>query len=529
VFKFHASNPSYTYMTLKRFNGTNDGITIGGITVAEPMLFGVAYSGGVSNLGNVFRLGTNGSGFTVIKHFTDAVVEGANPWGAVAVSGDRLYGTTEYGGMFNLGVVFSVGTNGEDFTVLKHFGGDAGHPEGRLVLSGSTLYGTTYNPGAVFRINTDGSGFTVLHGIGGSRAGLTLSGETLYGTVWGSPGSTAGYIFKMDTNVASYTVIKQLNYAEAALPRGDLLLNGEILFGTAASGGLGQYGGGAVFMMRTNGDGFAVLRQFGLSQFDAWAPRGGLAMSGVRLFGTTYRGGTWDDGTLFQVTMPDPPTIDVPPQTQTAEIGDTVQFQVAASGAPPLVYHWQGNGVDLPTQGNTLLLTNVQLAHAGVYSVSVTNLLWPCVRTDAQLDVIVPTDHRNVPGVSMAGVSNALWELECADAFGEAQWMTPESEALAISPSYRFDLSFPLPLARFYRARQNEGTIPLPAASIEIVPMVTLSGPTGTIVRLDAINRFGPTGAWWTLETVTLTNIPQHYFDLTEGAAERLYRIIPMP
>jgi hypothetical protein len=47
---------------------------------------------------------------------------------------------------------------------------------------------------------------------------------------------------------------------------------------------------------------------------------------------------------------------------------------------------------------------------------------------------------------------------------------------------------------------------------------------------VDYINRFGPTDAWATLDTVTLTNTSQLYFDVSApGQPPRLYRLVQVP
>ena len=49
-------------------------------------------------------------------------------------------------------------------------------------------------------------------------------------------------------------------------------------------------------------------------------------------------------------------------------------------------------------------------------------------------------------------------------------------------------------------------------------------------MRIDCLNAICPTDAWVTLATVTLTNSPQLYFDLTAfRQAPRLYRLVPLP
>src|SRR5690242_8406545 len=70
---------------------------------------------------------------------------------------------------------------------------DGANPHAGLILSGNTLYGTAYlgggtANGTVFVVNTDGSRFKVVHtfgyndGQGLPRGNLILSGSTLYGT-----------------------------------------------------------------------------------------------------------------------------------------------------------------------------------------------------------------------------------------------------------------------------------------------------------------------------------------------------------
>jgi hypothetical protein len=69
----------------------------------------------------------------------------------------------------------------------------------------------------------------------------------------------------------------------------------------------------------------------------------------------------------------------------------------------------------------------------------------------------------------------------------------------------------------------------IPALSmLGMATAITLTGDIGHSVRVDYINRFGPTDAWVTLDTVTLTNTTQLYFDVSApGQPQRLYRLVP--
>ena len=68
------------------------------------------------------------------------------------------------------------------------------------------------------------------------------------------------------------------------------------------------------------------------------------------------------------------PAITTQPVAQTAAIGGTVSFSVAATGTAPLSYQWKKDGVALAgATAATLTLTNVQGADAGSYSVTLTS------------------------------------------------------------------------------------------------------------------------------------------------------------
>jgi hypothetical protein len=70
----------------------------------------------------------------------------------------------------------------------------------------------------------------------------------------------------------------------------------------------------------------------------------------------------------------------------------------------------------------------------------------------------------------------------------------------------------------------------LPGLDIKMVPAISLFGEVGTNYRLDYLNAIGPTNNWMTLATVTLTNNPQLYFDVSAiGQPQRIYRLTQVP
>jgi hypothetical protein len=228
------------------------------------------------------------------------------------------------------------------------------------------------------------------------------------------------------------------------------------------------------------------------------------------------------------------PTITSPPQTQTAETGSTVGFYVNATNTLPLSYQWCFNGTLAITGSTTncaLLLTNVQPSQAGAYTVVVTNIAGVVTSPPAMLNVIAAVERRPVPGVKMMGQTASMLNLDYANALSLApNWNPLGSVSLTSTSQYYFDLTLPLPPQRYYQAWQTGAPVVIPSLDLHLVPAITLTGNIGNSVRLDCINQFGPTDAWFTLDAVTLTNTSQLYFDTSAWRQpERLYRLVQVP
>ena len=74
------------------------------------------------------------------------------------------------------------------------------------------------------------------------------------------------------------------------------------------------------------------------------------------------------------------------PADQIAALTSNATFSVVAQGTPPISYQWMFNGGVVPNATNTTLtVTNVQVANAGIYAVTVTNIYGGAVSTNANL------------------------------------------------------------------------------------------------------------------------------------------------
>ncbi len=317
LYNFTALN--YYFSPYTNSDGANP---YGSLTLSGETLYGTADIGGSGGSGTVFKISTNGTGYTTLYSFTTnsdypsyTNSEGAYP-NAVILSGNIIYGTTYKGGSSGYGTVFKVNTNGTGFTILHTFtGSDGMKPESGLILSGNTLYGTTSGGGpstygVVFAINTNGTGFTILHGFsytdgGDPQAGLILSGNTLYGTTYGGGSSGYGVIFAVNTNGTGFTNLYNFSFSIGARPSAGLIMSGNTLYGTTSTGGSSGSGYGTVFAINTNGTGFTTLHNFttlsSTTNSDGANPNTSLILSGNILYGAAQVGGASGNGAFFAI------------------------------------------------------------------------------------------------------------------------------------------------------------------------------------------------------------------------------------
>lgn len=83
-----------------------------------------------------------------------------------------------------------------------------------------------------------------------------------------------------------------------------------------------------------------------------------------------------------------PPNINQHPNSQTVTVGANVTFNVNASGTNPKTYQWRFNGTNIPgATSQSYTITNVQLNHAGGYSVVVSNAFGSATSNTANLTV----------------------------------------------------------------------------------------------------------------------------------------------
>lgn len=292
-------------------------------------LYGVTSGGGTNGTGTVFKLSKEGDGFAVLHTFaadTDTTtsglvvtVDGASPFGQLVQGADgKLYGTASLGGANGRGTIFRLGTDGTGFEVLKEFSATTAdattalleNADGAVPLAGltvvsdgvnDTFYGVTSiggttGHGVIFSISTDGT-YTVRHafdGLTGQRpvAELLLANDgRLYGTaVAGGVTSTGGAssfgtLFAYDPAGAAFTRLYSFASTIGAQPSTRLVQQSSTVFyGTISAGSSCGYG--SIYRYSAAGDTVTGDTSCGNSNDDGGGGAGGpvlLLMLGTLL------------------------------------------------------------------------------------------------------------------------------------------------------------------------------------------------------------------------------------------------------
>jgi len=136
---------------------TNGAYPEGSLILIGPELYGMSSTGGLSGQGNVFSVDTGGVNYKDRWDFAAGNdTNGANPYGDLMLHGKVLFGMTTGGGVNDLGNIFRIDTDGTRYHNLWSFAAATGKtPLGNLTLSNVTLFGMTQfggtgNDGVVF-------------------------------------------------------------------------------------------------------------------------------------------------------------------------------------------------------------------------------------------------------------------------------------------------------------------------------------------------------------------------------------------
>ncbi len=383
--------------------------------------------------GTIFKINSSGT-LTTLYTFcpTSPCTDGATPYAALVQGNDgNFYGTTETGGLgLGSGTVFKITPSGT-LTTLYQFCSqtnctDGANPYAALIQGadgnfyGTTKLGGTKNSGTVFKITPSGT-LTTLHSFVGTDGADTQSGlvqgtdGNFYGTTnlggaTGEPlcriGAGCGTVFKITpsgTFTSLYSFCSESGCPDGGAPYAGLIQGTDgNFYGTTESSGANA--DGTIFKITPAGTLttlYSFCSQAGCA--DGSEPYAGLIQaSDGNLYGTTYEGGTNNDGTVFKLTLASstaPPAIN-----QSGGVVNGASFQAGIAPGSWITIKGTNLSSVTDTWANAIVNGDLPTSLDGV-SVSVGGVpAYISYVSPAQINAVAP----NVgPGTAPVTVSNS--------------------------------------------------------------------------------------------------------------------------
>ncbi len=332
AFKLTNTNSSWKETTLLTFDGANGSTPFTGpMPGADGVFYGTTAYGDAYNGGNVYALHKNGGKWisSTIWAFGGISGDGTLPeCDLVMDKSGNLYGTTFYGGTYNLGTVFELSKVNGVWTesVLHSFrgNGDGWFPYAGLFMAGSgtfygtTIYGGNYGNGTVFKLFQSRGVWKlkIIYSFTGGSDGYEPWGTlirdqngVLYGTTRSGGHWDVGVVFMLSpaggkwTETVLHTFPFQNGSNDGYWPIAGLAWGPSgSLYGTTSAGNAGD---GTVFELRQSGGVWTetILHQFGNKKGDGGYLQGGVTLDkNDALYGMTAGGGKYDYGTVWKIT-----------------------------------------------------------------------------------------------------------------------------------------------------------------------------------------------------------------------------------
>ncbi len=273
------------------------------------VLYGTTQFGGSYGRGSVYTLTPDGlGGYTFAALHSFQGDDGSQPIAALLRGSDGMfYGTTKTDAVAGFGTVFRIDAAGTLTTLHVFDATGGGKPMAALAESSSSLYGTTstdaeFGNGAAFHIDLSGANFSVLHSFAQSegtpgRAGVVISGSVMYGTTY--LGANGDGLFYSLTFAGVFTPLHDFTISEGQLPDATLVFGSDgALYGTTQFGG--QNSSGTVFRVDTAGN---LTRLHSFDWYEGNFPAGPLvSASDGKLYGAARAAGLGGYGTFFRTS-----------------------------------------------------------------------------------------------------------------------------------------------------------------------------------------------------------------------------------
>ena len=341
------------YSAVHTFNATSDGTNpvryAPLLYASDSNLYGVTTSTGTNGNGTVYKLTTSGVE-TTLHSFTNST-DGYNPDASLLQGKDGyLYGVTTAGSTYGNGAVYKVKTDGTGFTVIHVFNNNAGEGYNAVqtlaqasdgYLYGATSQGGANGYGAIFKLSTDGSKFTILQPVQSAINAAAVEpfipvGTTLYGYGYQGGPNNGGSLYSINTDGSGYGLLYAFGGSNAAVgtnPNAILLDTDDNLYLTPAYGGANNDGSLVRYIISSKS--VSLRYSFPSDGSEGAVPTSGLAHdSNGNLYVTTYNGGANGSGAFVKLTTGGTPTL-----LHSFPAGNNYQTAAAVPGASGGVLH----------------------------------------------------------------------------------------------------------------------------------------------------------------------------------------------
>lgn len=280
-------------------------------------LFGVTSSGGTDNIGVIFKTDANGENQSVVYNLAYKS-PGLKPEnGKLCELNGKLYGTTANGGSNNMGVLYEYNPTNDIYVKLHDFDGEnSGRaPYSNVILAsngklyGTTLYGGINDLGTLFEYDIATNTLTKKLDFDGANMGMNVYANViqaangkLYGLTNRGGTNGVGVLYEYDYTTETFTKLLDFETVSSGIgPTIMVEVENNILYGTGSGGGANN--NGTIFEYNITTSTFTKKFDFE-SVSSGYNPTLTLMKaSNGNLYGLTRNGGLNNLGVLYEYNI----------------------------------------------------------------------------------------------------------------------------------------------------------------------------------------------------------------------------------
>jgi uncharacterized repeat protein (TIGR03803 family) len=273
-------------------------LCIGTMVHSQPKIVSTLTNNGPKYGGSIMRVNLPSTAPGVIYSF-DHTAPHRPVCGVTAGDGNWLYGLLNYNGTNDLGALYKIQRNGTGFTKLYDFtsvafGGLYTTPAPYYHTDGNVYFSDGNNIKQFEPLTSTITDIPIVNPIFGRSLHIDDDDWIYYLTIGFNPG-----LEKIKTDGTNWTQLHTFNFATEgyASLSGVTEVPGDTLFGLMSQGGVNN--GGTIFSIKKDGTGFVIHHQF--QDATGSIPISKLIYFDGKLFGTTIGGGNNNIGVLFSI------------------------------------------------------------------------------------------------------------------------------------------------------------------------------------------------------------------------------------